>query len=170
MQQLTRLLRYVAPYWWQLVSSVLLMAAVGLLDAFRVLLIGPIFDRVLNPGSPSRQMQLFKLPISGNVIYLQQFVPSHFQNPWTVVAFALVAATILKGILDYAGTYLVNYAGFGMITDLRNIFTIPSCVALQPFTKSTRPAAWFQPSSMTSNACSSPCPTYWPSSCNNSLP
>ena len=120
MQQLTRLLRYVAPYWWQLLSSVLLMAAVGLLDAFRVLLIGPIFDRVLNPGSPSREMQLFKLPGSGHVIYLQQFVPSHFQNPWTVVAFALVAATILKGILDYAGTYLVNYAGFGMITDLRN--------------------------------------------------
>jgi subfamily B ATP-binding cassette protein MsbA len=120
MQQLTRLLRYVAPYWWQLLSSVLLMAAVGLLDAFRVLLIGPIFDRVLNPGSHSREMQLFKLPGSGNVIYLQQFVPSHFQNPWTVVAFALVAATILKGILDYAGTYLVNYAGFGMITDLRN--------------------------------------------------
>ncbi len=120
MQQLTRLLRYVAPYRWQLLSSVLLMAAVGLLDAFRVLLIGPIFDRVLNPGSPSRQMQLFKLPLSGNTIYLQQFVPSHFQNPLTVVAFALVAATILKGILDYAGTYLVNYAGFGMITDLRN--------------------------------------------------
>ena len=120
MQQLTRLLRYVIPYWWQLLSSVILMAAVGLLDAFRVLLIGPIFDRVLNPGSPSRQMQLFKLPWSGNTIYLQQFVPSHFQNPWTVVAFALVAATLLKGILDYAGTYLVNYAGFGMITDLRN--------------------------------------------------
>src|SRR6266403_2668017 len=120
MQQLTRLIRYVVPYWWQLLSSILLMAGVGLLDAFRVLLIGPIFDRVLNPGSPSRQMQLFKLPLSGNTIYLQQFVPSHFQNPWTVVAFALVAATILKGILDYAGTYLVNYAGFGMITDLRD--------------------------------------------------
>src|SRR5947209_16922119 len=40
----SRLLRYVAPYWWQLLSSVLLMAAVGLLDAFRVLLIGPIFE------------------------------------------------------------------------------------------------------------------------------
>ena len=37
-----------------------------------------------------------------------------------MVAFALVSATILKGIFDYAGTYLVNYAGFGMITDLRN--------------------------------------------------
>ena len=27
---------------------------------------------------------------------------------------------MLKGIFDYAGTYLVNHAGFGMITDLRN--------------------------------------------------
>jgi subfamily B ATP-binding cassette protein MsbA len=120
MRQLTRLIRYVAPYWWPVGASVLLMAAVGLLDAFRLLLIGPIFDRVLNPGSQSREMQLFTVPGSGHPIYLQQFVPSHFQNPWTVVAFALVAATVLKGICDYAGTYLVNYAGFGMITDLRN--------------------------------------------------
>ena len=27
---------------------------------------------------------------------------------------------LLKSVCDYAGTYLVNYAGFGMITDLRN--------------------------------------------------
>jgi len=120
MRQLTRLVRYVAPYWWQVGASVLLMASVGLLDAFRLLLIGPIFDRVLNPGSQSREMQLFTIPGSGHPIYLQSFVPSHFQNPWTVVAYALVAATVLKGICDYAGTYLVNYGGFGMITDLRN--------------------------------------------------
>jgi len=120
MRQLTRLIRYAAPYWWPVGASVLLMAAVGLLDAFRLLLIGPIFDRVLNPGSQAREMQLFTIPGNGRAIYLQQFVPSHFQNPWTVVAFALVAATVLKGICDYAGTYLVNYAGFGMITDLRN--------------------------------------------------
>ena len=119
-RQLSRLLRYVLPYWWQFLASVVLMAVVGLLDAFRVLLIGPIFDRVLNPGSQGRTIQLFKLPGSERIVYLQQFVPSHFQNPWTVVAFALVAATILKGIFDYAGTYLVNYAGFGMITDLRD--------------------------------------------------
>jgi ATP-binding cassette, subfamily B, bacterial MsbA len=120
MRQLTRLLRYVAPYCWQLVLSALLMAAVGLLDAFRVLLIGPILDRVLNPASQSQNIQLFRVPGTERVIYLQQFVPSHFQNAWTVVSFALVAATLLKGILDYAGTYLVNYGGFGMITDLRN--------------------------------------------------
>ena len=120
MRQLTRLVRYVAPYWWQLLSSLVLMAGVGLLDAFRVLLIGPILDIVLNPTAQSRDMQLFRVPGSGQVIHLQQFVPSHFQNPWTVVAFALIAATVLKGVCDYAGTYLVNYAGFGMITDLRD--------------------------------------------------
>ncbi len=119
-RQLTRLLRYVLPYWWQFLASVALMAVVGLLDAFRVLLIGPIFDRVLNPASQGRTIQLFKLPGTERIFYLQQLVPSHFQNPWTVVAFALVAATVLKGIFDYAGTYLVNYAGFGMITDLRD--------------------------------------------------
>jgi subfamily B ATP-binding cassette protein MsbA len=41
-------------------------------------------------------------------------------NDWAVVAFALIGSTILKGLCDYAGTYLVNYAGFGTITDLRN--------------------------------------------------
>jgi ATP-binding cassette, subfamily B, bacterial MsbA len=120
MRQLTRLLRFVLPYWWQFLASVTLMAVVGLLDAFRVLLIGPIFDRVLNPGTQAKTIQLFRLPGSGRGLALQQLVPSHFQNPWTVVAFALVAATVLKGIFDYAGTYLVNYAGFGMITDLRD--------------------------------------------------
>jgi len=96
------------------------MAAVGLLDAFRLLLIGPILDRVLNPGAPAHDMQLFRIPGTHHAVNLQQFVPAHFQNPWTIVAFALVASTLLKGIFDYAGTYLVSYAGFGMITDLRN--------------------------------------------------
>src|SRR5436853_2236710 len=117
---ITRLLRYVLPYWWQFLVSVALMALVGLLDAGRVLLIGPIFDRVLNPGSQGRTIQLFRLPGTERFLNLQQLVPAHFQHPWTVVAFALGAATVLKGIFDYAGTYLVNYAGFGMITDLRD--------------------------------------------------
>src|SRR5258707_15866210 len=117
---LSRLLRYVLPYWWPFLASVALMAMVGLLDAGRVLLIGPVFDRVLNPGSQGRTIQLFKLPGTERFLNLQQLVPSHFHNPWTVVAFALVAANELKGIFDYAGTYLVNYAGFGVITDLRD--------------------------------------------------
>lgn len=119
-RQLVRLLRYVLPYWWQFLASVSLMAFVGLLDAFRVLLIGPIFDRVLNPASQGRTIQLFKLPGTERFFYLSELLPSRFQHPWTAVAFALVAATVLKGIFDYSGTYLVNFAGFGMITDLRD--------------------------------------------------
>src|ERR1700683_1304192 len=118
MHQLTRLIRYAVPYWWQILSSVVLMAAVGGLDAFKYLLVRPLVDRVLNPATGSKDIQLFINPLTHNPVYLQQFVPSHFTNAWTIVAFALVASTVLKGICDYSGTYLVNHAGFGMITDL----------------------------------------------------
>ena len=120
MRQLMRLIRYALPRWWQILSSVVLMAAVGGLDAFKYLLVRPVFDRVLNPVTGSKDIQLFLNPLTHHPVYLQQFVPSRFTNAWTIVAFALVASTILKGICDYSGTYLVNYAGFGMITDLRD--------------------------------------------------
>lgn len=120
MRQLKRLLRYVIPYSGQLFLSVLLMAGVGFLDAFRLLLIGPVLDRVLNPGSQTHNIQLFKVPASARIVYLERFVPATLHNPWTIVAFALVGATVLKGLFDYIGTYLVNFGGFGMITDLRN--------------------------------------------------
>ncbi|HWH60736.1 MAG TPA: ABC transporter ATP-binding protein [Terriglobales bacterium] len=120
MHQLKRLLRYLLPYLAYFIPSVLLLAGVGLLEAFRLLLIGPILGRVLNPSTGSENILLFTIPHTHHTIYLQHFVPSHFHNAWTIVAFAFVASTILKGICDYCGTYLVNYAGFGLITELRN--------------------------------------------------
>ena len=120
MRQLTRLLRYALPYWWQILSSVVLMAAVGLLDGFKYLLVRPVFDDVLNPATGSRGIQLFVIPGTHHPVYLQQLVPWHFTDAWEIVAFALVASTVLKGICDYTGTYLVNHAGFGVITDLRD--------------------------------------------------
>jgi subfamily B ATP-binding cassette protein MsbA len=120
MRQLTRLVRYAVPYWWQILSSVVLMAAVGGFDAFKYLLVRPVFDRVLNPATGSQNIQLFVIPGTHHPVYLQQFVPAHFTNAWTIVAFALITSTVFKGICDYSGTYLVNHAGFGMITDLRD--------------------------------------------------
>jgi subfamily B ATP-binding cassette protein MsbA len=120
MSKLLRLLRYVRPYTLQLLASVILMALVGLLDAFRILLIGPILNRVLDPTPHSSPISLFRSPFNGRPVTLDMFVPPGIQNDWTMVAFALVAATLLKGICDYSGTYLVNFAGFGLITDLRN--------------------------------------------------
>jgi subfamily B ATP-binding cassette protein MsbA len=120
MQRLTRLLYYVRRYIPQLLFSLPLAAGVGAADAFRLLLIGPILDRVLRPDAGSHHIVLARLPGTQYTLYLQQFVPEHFKNAWTMVAFALVAATLIKGICDYASTYLVYYAGFGLITDLRN--------------------------------------------------
>jgi ATP-binding cassette, subfamily B, bacterial MsbA len=118
MRQLIRLVRYALPYWWHILCSVVLMALVGALDAFKFLLIRPIFDRVLNPSTGSKDIQLFA--IKHHPVYLQQLVPPHFTNAWNMVAVALVGSTVLKGICDYSGTYLVNHAGYGMITDLRD--------------------------------------------------
>jgi subfamily B ATP-binding cassette protein MsbA len=120
MRQLMRLVRYVLPFLVQLLPGVFLLAGVGFLEAFRLMLLKPVLDRVLNPSSGSENIILFTNPQTGEPIYLQTFVPTHFHNAWTIVAYALVASTVLKGIFDYAGTYLVNHAGFGMITNLRN--------------------------------------------------
>ncbi len=120
MRQLMRLVRYVFPFILQLLPGVFLLAGVGFLEAFRLVLLKPVLDRVLNPSSGSENIVLFTIPKIQKTIYLQPFVPSHFHNAWTIVAYALVASTVLKGIFDYVGTYLVNHAGFGMITNLRN--------------------------------------------------
>jgi len=118
-RRLLRILRYVRPYSLAVLGSVILLAAVGLFDAFRVVLVKPIFDGVLKPGELRHDLLLFSF--RGHEIYLHQFLPRYFShNAWTMVAVALVGATVLKAICDYVGTYLVSYAGFGMITDLRN--------------------------------------------------
>lgn len=120
MRPVIRLIRYVLPFLTQLLPGVFLLAAVGFLEAFRLVLLKPVLDRVLNPSSGSENIVLFTIPQTGQPIYLQRFVPTHFHNAWTIVAYALVASTVLKGCFDYLGTYLVNHAGFGMITNLRN--------------------------------------------------
>jgi len=122
MKRFLRLLRYGVPYWIQALPGVLLLAMVGLLDNFRLLLFVPIFDDVLRPGAPGNSLTSHA---SGNVAWYNHmkdllFASLHLHNDWGVVAFALVVSTLLKGLCDYSGTYLVNYAGFGMITDLRN--------------------------------------------------
>src|SRR5215813_5353505 len=120
MRQLGRLLSHLRPYSLQFSVSVLLMAAVGLLEAFRILLLGPIIDWVLTPAAMGKPMELFRIPGTDQVFYLQQFVPSYYYKTLNAVVVALVGATIIKGVCDYLGTYLVNHAGYGLITDLRN--------------------------------------------------
>jgi subfamily B ATP-binding cassette protein MsbA len=121
MKNFLRLLRYGLPYTLEWLPGVMLLAAVGVLDTFRILLLQPIFDQVLRPDAPEGPITL-GLPNSPWHFDLRLIVPQflHMHNAWNVVAFALVLSTLAKGLCDYLGTYLVNYAGFATITDLRN--------------------------------------------------
>jgi subfamily B ATP-binding cassette protein MsbA len=122
MRSFFRLLRYGLPYTLEWLPGVLLLAIVGLLDALRVALFVPILGVVLRPESASNALPLFPSFAPRWQFDLHQMVPSwmHVHNVLNIVALALVGSTVIKGLCDYAGTYLVNYAGFGTITDLRN--------------------------------------------------
>jgi subfamily B ATP-binding cassette protein MsbA len=120
LRRIWRLLLYIRPYALYSLVSVVLMAVVGAMAAFRILLVKPIFDNVLSPNAPPGLVLVFRIPHTAFDINLQRFLPSYFHNAWTVVAVALVGSAFLKSVCDYFGTYLVNRAGFGMITDLRN--------------------------------------------------
>jgi subfamily B ATP-binding cassette protein MsbA len=108
------------PYALYSVLSVALMAVVGALAAFRILLIKPILDNVLSAAASPDQVLVFAVPHTHRTINLQYLMPKHFHNAWTVVAVALVGSAVIKSACDYLGTLLANKAGFGMITDIRN--------------------------------------------------
>jgi subfamily B ATP-binding cassette protein MsbA len=119
MKNLARLLRFVRPYWSPLSLSVILMAIAGGAHAMMAVLIGPIFDRVLNRNAPDAPLELFKIPFSGQPFYLQSLAPPAVHNVWTIVAIAILSAFLLKGLSDYFGNYLINYVGVSAVTDIR---------------------------------------------------
>ncbi len=117
MNDLRRLLSYTRPYWGWLSGSVVLMAIAGISHALIALLIRPVFDRVLDPGSADAPVLLGEF--LGRKLYLQQFMPSAIHNVWTMVAAGILGVFILKGVTEYAGNYMVNRVGYSAITDLR---------------------------------------------------
>jgi ATP-binding cassette, subfamily B, bacterial MsbA len=119
MNELSRLLRYVRPYWALLIVAVVLMALAGAAHATMALLIGPVFDQVLNPKAPERPVPLFTVPVTNHRVYLADVMPASIHNVWTMVAVGILTVFLLKGLADYAGNYLVNYVGLSALTDMR---------------------------------------------------
>ncbi len=103
MRELLRLLRFVRPYAPQLLGSVLLMACVGASQGLMALLVGPIFDRVLNPSSVDAPVALVKIPVLNYTIYLNQLVPSSIHNVWVMVAVGILGAFFVKGFATTSG-------------------------------------------------------------------
>jgi len=119
MKELTRLLRYVRRYTPLLALSVFLMACVGAAVALIPILIGPVFDFVLNPRAADAPVLLFTVPITKTPLYLNDFIPSWIHNVWTMIAVAILVIFLLRGLFDYLGNYLINYVGLSAVTDLR---------------------------------------------------
>lgn len=96
------------------------MALVGAAHALMALLIAPILDRVLAPQTTAAPVVLYKNPFNGHPVYLDALIPGGIHDVWTLVAISILAVFAAKGILDYVANYLVSFAGFSAITDLRN--------------------------------------------------
>ncbi len=121
MTQIRRLLRFVRPYRLRFFVAVILMAVVGVCEALTVLLIRPIFDFVLDAKAESTPILLFKWPFEGGGVYLQDFLPDRIHNVWTVVAIAIIAVTVAKGLAEFFATYFINFVGHSVVRDLRNL-------------------------------------------------
>ncbi len=120
MSELAQLLRYVRPHAPKLALSVVLMSVVGLCHGLVAVLIEPVFDRVLDPDASHEPIRLLKLPFSDRALTLDSFVPQSLESTWAMVAFAILGVFLVKGVCDFFGNYLVNYAGLAGVRDLRN--------------------------------------------------
>jgi subfamily B ATP-binding cassette protein MsbA len=120
MSQVSRLLSYGRRYWVRLLASVGLMGLAGAAHGAMLLLIKQVFDRVLVPQQTAGPIPLLPREIFHQQIYLDRIIPLEHRGVLVVVAVAIVSVFFIKGVCDYLGNYLVSYAGYSSVTDLRN--------------------------------------------------
>lgn len=121
MSPVKRLLGFIRPYTLRFLVAVFLMAVVGVCEVLMAFLVKPIFDNVLAPAAETTSILLFKWPFGGHAVYLQDVLPFRVHNAWTVVAIAIIAVTIAKGLAEFFATYSVNFIGQSVVMDLRNL-------------------------------------------------
>ena len=117
--QLKRLLSYVRPYSVRLAVGVVLVAFVALAEGLVAFMARIAWDFVLTPTAASSQLPLFTIP-GGRTVFLNEFFPAHIHNVWTIFSLTLLALFVSKGIAEYFGLTLIQYAGHAAITNLRN--------------------------------------------------
>ena len=95
MKGIWRLLRYMRPYLVYSLLSFVLMAVVGALASFRILLIKPILDNVLSAAASPDQVLVFTIPRTQHHINLQWLLAHHLLIAWSVVAAGLVGSAVV---------------------------------------------------------------------------
>ncbi len=119
-EEFGRLLRYVMPYKLRLAAGVVCLSVVGLAEGLIALMITPIVGTILNPSAADNRLPLIANPFTHQEIYLNSFLPSQIHSVGTLFSIAILALFIGKGVAEYFGNVLVQYAGIAGVTDLRN--------------------------------------------------
>jgi len=115
-----RLLGYLRPYRALFALGIVLTAIMGAADALVFFSIRPAVDVILNPQSTVQKLALFQVPGTQYTFYLNSFVPHRIHHVWSVLAVALLLIMLIKGLAEFFGITLIQYAGLSGITDLRN--------------------------------------------------
>src|SRR5216683_8431020 len=110
MRDLRRLLRYLLPHTGTFVIATFAMIVVAVLETATSALIVPIVDQALRPVSGQPTPTPFGL---------QRLIPSSGLAAFRTIALLLLVFTIVKGIAEYASTYLMAYIGQSSILRLR---------------------------------------------------
>ena len=121
MKELIRLLGYTKRYSPVLAVSVFLMMIAGAMNGALPLLLKPVIDQVLNQHASNARPQLFSVPFTTHIIYLDQVIPFPLHNVWSLVATAILMVFLTKGLTDYCGNYLISFVGFSAVTDLSSM-------------------------------------------------
>src|SRR5215472_1237574 len=99
--------------------GIILLAIMAAGEGAVILLIVPIFGRVLNPASTNSDV-LLEVPLRQRPIYVNHLFPHSIHNVWTIVAISLLILFAIKSLSEFGGVFLIQYIGHRAITDLRN--------------------------------------------------
>jgi ATP-binding cassette, subfamily B, bacterial MsbA len=110
MNEFSRLLKYVQPYWLTFTFALVTMVLVAIFETATGALLVPIFGQFM-PGAVGKSETLFSL---------QRFIPQEpWYQAWLAISLLLLTFTICKGIAEFFSSYLMAKIGQAAILDLR---------------------------------------------------
>ncbi|MGZ5437484.1 MAG: ABC transporter ATP-binding protein [Pyrinomonadaceae bacterium] len=109
MRDLRRLLKYLLPHAGIFAIATMAMVVVSVLEAAIGALIVPIFDQAFARAGQQ----------TPTLFGLQRLIPASGLAAWRTIAILLITFTVIKGIAEYASTYLMAHIGQSSILRLR---------------------------------------------------
>lgn len=110
MNEFSRLIKYVRPYWVTFAFALVTMVLVAIFETATGALLVPIFGQFL-PNAAGQSETLFDL---------HRFIPKEpWYQAWLAISVMLLTFTICKGIAEFFSSYLMAKIGQAAILDLR---------------------------------------------------